>query len=206
MIIGAIALYIIFLALAFGLRTLIQLRRTGSTGFRAFSAERSAAERAGVLLVTLGGVLSFAGLAASSALPEFAPLDRAAIAWVGAALAAAAIALVTAAQFNMGDSWRIGVDTSERTDLVTTGLFAVVRNPIFTGMLAFWIGIALMVPNALTILGFFVALAGIEVQVRMVEEPYLLRVHGVRYRDYASRTGRLLPGLGRLGAAARTGG
>jgi protein-S-isoprenylcysteine O-methyltransferase Ste14 len=34
------------------------------------------------------------------------------------------------AQLAMGDSWRIGVDESEKTELVTAGPFAVVRNPI----------------------------------------------------------------------------
>jgi protein-S-isoprenylcysteine O-methyltransferase Ste14 len=36
---------------------------------------------------------------------------------------------------SMGASWRIGVDPSERTDLVTGGAFALVRNPIFSAML-----------------------------------------------------------------------
>lgn len=39
---------------------------------------------------------------------------------------------------------------------------------------------------------------GIGVQVRLVEEPYLRRTHGVAYTDYAARVGRFLPRLGRL--------
>jgi protein-S-isoprenylcysteine O-methyltransferase Ste14 len=41
-------------------------------------------------------------------------------------------------------------------------------------------------------------LAGLEIQVRLVEEPYLIRVHGDAYRTYAARTGRFVPGVGRL--------
>lgn len=37
-----------------------------------------------------------------------------------------------------------------------------------------------------------------QIQVRRVEEPYLARVHGVAYETYAGRTGRFLPGIGRL--------
>jgi hypothetical protein len=44
-------------------------------------------------------------------------------------------ALTVIAQFAMAESWRIGVDPNERTPLVTTGAFAMVRNPIFTAML-----------------------------------------------------------------------
>ena len=38
----------------------------------------------------------------------------------------------------------------------------------------------------------------LEIQVRLVEEPYLLRQHGDAYRNYAARVGRFVPGLGRL--------
>jgi protein-S-isoprenylcysteine O-methyltransferase Ste14 len=34
--------------------------------------------------------------------------------------------------------------------------------------------------------------------IRAVEAPYLLRVHGPAYAAYAARTGRFLPGVGRL--------
>jgi protein-S-isoprenylcysteine O-methyltransferase Ste14 len=38
----------------------------------------------------------------------------------------------------------------------------------------------------------------LEIQVRLVEEPHLLRAHGSAYGEYASRVGRFVPGLGRL--------
>ena len=55
-----------------------------------------------------------------------------------------------------------------------------------------------MVPNAVAIAGLMASVIGIQAQVRLAEEPYLRRVHGVAYTDYASRVGRFLPGLGRL--------
>lgn len=102
------------------------------------------------------------------------------------------------AQLEMGRSWRIGVDAAETTDLVTKGLFEWSRNPIFTGMVAVACGTVLAVPGPATAAGAALLLAGVEAQVRLVEEPYLLRTHGERYRDFATRTGRFLPGLGRL--------
>jgi protein-S-isoprenylcysteine O-methyltransferase Ste14 len=41
---------------------------------------------------------------------------------------------------------------------------------------------------------------GLELQVRLVEEPYLIRTHGDEYRAYAARVGRFVPGVGRLAA------
>lgn len=97
----------------------------------------------------------------------------------------------------MRRSWRIGVDSSERTQLVTDRVFAIVRNPIFTGMVLAWVGLALIEPNVLSLVALVTLLAGVELQVR-VEVPYLLTAHSLAYRRYAARTGRFVPRLGRL--------
>jgi protein-S-isoprenylcysteine O-methyltransferase Ste14 len=123
--------------------------------------------------------------------------DRFAIATGLAALAAGA-ALTLLAQLQMGVSWRIGVDARERTALVTRGAFGWVRNPIFSGMFVGLVGVALLVPHALSFAGLAAVAVGIELQTRLVEEPYLLRTHGDAYRAYAREVGRFVPGFGRL--------
>ncbi len=72
----------------------------------------------------------------------------------------------------MGESWRVGVDPSERTALVVRGPFRVVRNPIFTTMAFTALGFTLLVPSVLAIVGFVGLLVSLELQVRAVEEPY----------------------------------
>jgi protein-S-isoprenylcysteine O-methyltransferase Ste14 len=98
----------------------------------------------------------------------------------------------------MGDSWRIGVDQSERTGLVTNGPFTAVRNPVFTGMLLASVGLTLLAPNPIALVALACLLVALEIQTRLVEEPYLLTTHGAAYGDYAARAGRFLPLLGRL--------
>lgn len=98
----------------------------------------------------------------------------------------------------MGTSWRIGVDAQERTDLVTTGPFASVRNPVFTAMITALLGMTLMVPHLATLAALLALVVAVELQVRFVEEPYLVRVHGQAYLSYARTAGRFVPGLGRL--------
>ena len=88
-----------------------------------------------------------------------------------------------AAQMSMGESWRIGVDESERTGLVTDGAFALARNPIFAAMLPTSLGLALMVPSWVALVGLAALFLALELQVRVVEEPYLKRVHGRTYTD-----------------------
>ncbi len=65
-------------------------------------------------------------------------------------------------------------------------------------MIVGWLGIALLVPTWLGFAAAVVIALGLEIQVRFVEEPYLMRTHGDEYRAYASRVGRFLPGIGRM--------
>jgi protein-S-isoprenylcysteine O-methyltransferase Ste14 len=102
------------------------------------------------------------------------------------------------AQLHMGDSWRVGVAEREKTSLVTAGLFSMVRNPIFTGMLLLTAGLFCMAPNVMSLAAFVTSLLGVEIQVRRVEEPYLIRIHGEPYLSYARAVGRFLPWVGRL--------
>ena len=183
-------------ALALVGRIALQLRRTGSTGVH---VPTGIEWLSGVLLVG-GFALATCGpaLAASDALEPISAIDGSVTNAAGIGLAAGGMATTVAAQLAMGKDWRIGVEESERTDLVTGGPFAVVRNPIYSGMIPFFFGITLLVPSALTIAGAVSVLAALELQTRSVEEPYLLRTHGDAYADYAARVGRFFPGLGKL--------
>jgi protein-S-isoprenylcysteine O-methyltransferase Ste14 len=55
------------------------------------------------------------------------------------------------------------------------------------------IGLALMVPNPISIAGLVFLVIAIELQVRVVEEPHLRRLHGATYGDYCSHVGRFRP-------------
>jgi len=194
----ALILYLAFLAVAFGWRTWIQYRRTGDHGFRGFSGQGPPSERlagllfAAALIGLLGApVATLLGLVRCAELPL--PLSA-----LGVALALAGFAVVLVAQLQMGASWRVGVDASERTALVQDGIFAVVRNPIFSGIGVFAVGMLLLVPNVLSIAGVLLGAIGLQLQVRWVEEPYLLRTHGDAYAEYAQQVGRFVPAVGRL--------
>ena len=195
----ALAGYALFLLLAFGLRTLVHLRRTGSTGFVGIGGRVGSAE-------WCGGVLFVVALVAGAAAPAlqlagvvvaFEDLDRF-WAWaIGVGFYLLGIIGTLWAQFAMGESWRIGVDAAARTQLVVSGPFRWVRNPIYTAMLLATLGLVLLVPNIASILALLALVIALEIQVRLVEEPYLLQTHGEDYRRYGAGTGRFLPGIGR---------
>jgi protein-S-isoprenylcysteine O-methyltransferase Ste14 len=190
---------IAFGVLTFGVRVALQLRRTGRTGLIGF--------RRGGPLAWLSAILFTGGMAMGvvsvdhverSSLATIDALDSTPLHVIGVAVAAAAGLAVFGAQVGMGESWRIGVSEEERTRLITGGWFSWVRNPIYTSMIIGWLGIALMVPTRLGF-GAVIAIAvGLELQVRAVEEPYLIRTHAEAYGRYAARVGRFIPGVGRL--------
>jgi protein-S-isoprenylcysteine O-methyltransferase Ste14 len=192
----------IWMLIAFGVLTLlvrvgIQLRTTGRTGLIGLR-RAGAAGRMSAVLFTGGmalGVVSI-DLVLRDSLSTIGSLDVGALHAIGIALAAGAGLAVFLAQLGMGESWRIGVNEEERTDLITGGWFSVIRNPIYSAMIIGWLGFALMVPTWLGFAAPVVVAVGLELQVRLVEEPYLLRTHGEAYRDYAARVGRFVPGIG----------
>lgn len=196
----ALGLYALYLVLAFGLRTVYQRRLTGSSGFHGISgAPGSAGWTGGALFVValvlgvLAPVLDLIGVLdpVDAIDGQFARSASFGLFWGG-------LLSTLATQFAMGKSWRIGVDQGERTDLVTEGPFAAMRNPIFTAMIITAAALVLLVPNVVAIVGLVVLVIAVQIQARLVEEPYLLRSHGADYASYAARVGRFIPLLGRL--------
>lgn len=194
----ALVLVTIFAALGFGWRSWEQHRRTGSTGFKGVSGRFGSLEWfAGAGFVVASAVASVAPvLQLIDVVSPLRALDAPWIQGCGVAIAVTGIVATVYAQLGMGDSWRIGVDPNETTTLVRTGVFGKVRNPIFTAMIVFGLGIALVTPNLVAITGFALLVLTIEAQVRFVEEPYLLSVHGNAYRDYLAEVGRFIPRVG----------
>ncbi|MGC1850979.1 MAG: isoprenylcysteine carboxylmethyltransferase family protein [Solirubrobacterales bacterium] len=200
MAVAALILFGISLTLTFGVRIVLQVWRTGSTGVVGFATDATPLER-------FAGVLFVAGLVAGAAAPVLAvldvlepipALDSGAGHAIGVVLACGGVVLTFGAQLAMGDAWRIGVDPEERTELVTDGPFGLVRNPIYSAMIPTVFGLVLMVPNVVAVAAFVALVTALELQVRLVEEPYLLQVHGEEYADYTARVGRFVPGVGLL--------
>ena len=179
-------------------RGAIQYRRTGSSPVRL--RDRPGSPQWWARLVsTVGVALAIAApLAELAGVTPFAPLDQPQLRWSGVVLVVMGMLITIGSQVAMGGSWRADVDPDARTELVTTGPFRLVRNPVFSGSAITVVGLALVVPNFVSLLMLVAFVAGLEIQVRLVEEPYLLPVHGDAYRLYAARTGRFVPGIGRL--------
>ncbi|NOX31404.1 MAG: isoprenylcysteine carboxylmethyltransferase family protein [Actinobacteria bacterium] len=199
MAIAALVVVVAMFVFVFVLRGVIQKRRTGDSGVRTSFAKASV----GSLEWTAGWLLIVAAAASVGApIVELAGLNPLTSSnWFrGAGLVVAILGVIMtfAAQMGMGDEWRVGVDASEETGLVTSGFFRLVRNPIFSAIMVAALGLVLTVPNVVSIVGFAMLIVSIQLQVRFVEEPHLIRLHGRTYTEYARSVGRFVPGLGRL--------
>ena len=143
-----------------------------------------------VLILLVVFVYSFFPYAYSYAAP-IQWLEHRWLRLIGVLLLLLSLVWIVLAQAQMGEAWRIGIDTEHRTLLVQNGLFAISRNPIFVGMMVTLLGLFLTLPNAITLLTFVLGVVLIGVQVRL-EEDYLAQLHPEAYSDYRRRVRRWL--------------
>lgn len=197
MTVGTVALGIILCGL--GAITAVGVWMGRRYGFRpwALSLDDSAEGLAGRAF-TFAATLLVAALAAGAlsadaagALGVVPILAGPALARAGVGLIVLGIALVIAAQCSMRQSWRIGIPRGETPVLVRTGPFVFSRNPIFLGMLATAGGVVLVLPTAVTLAAFAVAVLAAGVQVRM-EEEFLTARLGEDYLQYRASVRRWL--------------
>lgn len=195
---AALVVFVLAMLAAFGWRSVVHLRATGDAGLRLDAGPVGSPGWWGKLLFIAALLLAAAApvLTLTGVVGPF--VWHPVLAVAGLVIALAGVAVTLAAQWQMGNSWRVGVDPTERTTLVTTGLFAHLRNPICTGMIAVVAGLAAMAPSLIMLLALLFLVAAVQIQVRVVEEPYLVTIHGSAYRGYAAHAGRFLPAVGRL--------
>jgi protein-S-isoprenylcysteine O-methyltransferase Ste14 len=96
---------------------------------------------------------------------------------------------VVISQSSMGASWRMGVDERERTELVTTGPFAVSRNPVYLGVRLSLLGQVLLIQTWPAVLFFAVCDLLAQIQVRF-EEAHMEASYPESYAAYRSRVRR----------------
>lgn len=123
---------------------------------------------------------TFSGSSFCAAVASASPL------WLsvtGAAIGVAGIISFLLAVVAMRDNWRAGIDASQKTELVTHGIYHVSRNPAFVGFDLFYIGITAMFPNPVLIFFSLASIVVFHLQI-LQEERYLAQVFGREYTDY----------------------
>ena len=188
--------FTIYFGLAFVLKSIIVARRIGKNPL-VLPKDDSAYGLIGLyfkltLIALFIYVLAYAFFPAwhDNFLPMIS-LDNLTVKYIGLGLLTVALGWTMIAQRDMKNSWRIGIDTETKTELVMTGLFRLSRNPIFFGMILSLIGLFLTTPNALTGLFLVLSYMLIQIQIRL-EEAFLTKEHGQDYEAYKHKVRRLI--------------
>lgn len=110
---------------------------------------------------------------------------------LGAILLACSLVLFILALVSFGNSWRVGIDEKTPGELVSRGVFAVTRNPIFLSLIVYAIGTFLINGSLILLVFAILIVAGVRYQI-IQEEKFLLVRYGKAYEEYKTTTGRYI--------------
>lgn len=116
-------------------------------------------------------------------------IQSAVVSWAGVLLCLAGLVLLFLSLVSFGKSFRVGIDQEHPHKLVTTGLFAFSRNPIYVAFGLVLLGQFLVFPNWILLVYMVAAIGVIHRQV-LREEEYLKKYYGQEYSDYCGRVRR----------------
>ena len=117
--------------------------------------------------------------------------QTAAIAWIGVAFCFAGLLLLLWSLVSFGQSFRVGIDTDHSDKLMTTGVFAFSRNPIYVAFAAILLGQFLIFPNWI-LLAYIGAGTWLFHRQVLREEAFLRTHYGQEYLEYCNRVRRYL--------------
>ena len=110
---------------------------------------------------------------------------------VGVVLIVLGLIIFLLAFVNFGTSWRVGIDRKTPGTLVTGGIFAVTRNPIYVAFNAIFPGIFLVNGTWFFLIFALLAFVAMHFQIRR-EEEYLKKQYGKSYAEYRRHAPRYL--------------
>jgi protein-S-isoprenylcysteine O-methyltransferase Ste14 len=112
--------------------------------------------------------------------------------WLGAAVTIAGILFAVWAREHLGSNWSRSVTIKQDHELITTGPYAVVRHPIYTGILTGFLGMAIAISQVRGLIVFVLIFIAFWIKLRM-EEQWMRSQFGEAYDTYAHRTTALVP-------------
>lgn len=116
----------------------------------------------------------------------------AAVRAIGAAVSIVGTAVFITSVLTMRDSWRAGVSNTDKTELVTNGIYQISRNPAFLGFDLLYIGTLMMFFNPVHCAFTVFAVLMYHLQIVNVEEDFLLATFGDEYLQYKKKVCRYL--------------
>jgi protein-S-isoprenylcysteine O-methyltransferase Ste14 len=130
----------------------------------------------------------------STGFPRFADYTLIpAQAYLGIAVFCGTLWLMYRAHRELGRNWSLSLELRDRHTLVTTGVYANVRHPIYSGYWLMAIAQLLMLPNWIAGPAGMVGFGTLFFSRVGREEQMMINAFGDEYRDYMRRTARVMP-------------
>lgn len=112
--------------------------------------------------------------------------------WLGAAVTVAGLLFAVWAREHLGRNWSRSVTIKQGHELITTGPYAKVRHPIYTGILAGFLGVAIAISQVRGFIVLVLIFVVFWAKLRM-EEEWMRSQFGETYATYARQTSALVP-------------
>ncbi|NMC55666.1 MAG: isoprenylcysteine carboxylmethyltransferase family protein [Eubacteriaceae bacterium] len=111
--------------------------------------------------------------------------------WIGVGICFLGLLLFLFSIISFGKSFRVGIDEDSPGSLVTTGAFAISRNPIYTAFALVLLGIFLIFPNWIILIYLIAGIWLFNRQV-LLEEKSLINIYGDEYLNYCKKVRRYI--------------
>ncbi|NTU71445.1 MAG: isoprenylcysteine carboxylmethyltransferase family protein [Coriobacteriia bacterium] len=125
-------------------------------------------------------------------LPDWSPLAQVIGSWLGLSLMLAGAGIAVAGLFRLGPNLTALPYPKDGSVLVDLGAYAIVRHPIYSGLITAAFGLGLWRHGWLTLLWALVLFAFFDVKSRL-EERWLSEKFGDAYSEYRTRVKKLIP-------------
>ena len=118
------------------------------------------------------------------------------LAWLGLVVAAASLVMFHLTHEALGRNWSVSLQMRENHKLITHGVYARIRHPMYPAFWLWGLAQALLLPNWLAGFSGLIGFGTLYFLRVGPEEEMMVERFGQEYRDYMARTGRVLPRLG----------
>ena len=114
--------------------------------------------------------------------------------WIGAAITVAGLLFSVWARVHIGRNWSSAVTIKQDHELITDGPYALVRHPIYTGLLTAFLGTAVALSQYRGLVAFALVFFSLWFKLRL-EEKWMRAQFGETYVAYSQRVAGLIPWL-----------
>ena len=112
--------------------------------------------------------------------------------WLGAVVTVAGLLFAVWARHHIGTNWSSSVTIKQGHELITSGPYSLVRHPIYTGILAGFVGMIIAIAQLRGLIAFLLIFLALWLKLR-IEEQWMRSQFGETYADYSRHTAALVP-------------